>query len=195
MQDFVQEVFRVRGLLTLYAQIRDRDYVAVNSRIVDPCSAVDRRLAARVRLMRPVELPTDERMAGAMALLRLKELAEASFSLAPDSVIALADQCLAEELSESLARVRIRVVPGFDPPSGFEPEDRGTLSSLAASRYKMRGAWYCPDLLSAIYLQLYLLATRNTRMRFCEACHSPLPAKPKHKRFCNDSCRSAGRPK
>jgi hypothetical protein len=40
---------------------------------------------------------------------------------------------------------------------------------------------------------LFLLATKNTPMRFCEACQTPLPAKPRHKRYCNATCRSNAR--
>jgi predicted nucleic acid-binding Zn ribbon protein len=50
-------------------------------------------------------------------------------------------------------------------------------------------------LLSAIYLQFYLLVTDNKPMRHCEnpACGMPIPITRKDKRFCNASCRSNAR--
>ena len=53
----------------------------------------------------------------------------------------------------------------------------------------------CPDLLSAMYLQFYLLVTDKKPMGICANpnCRMPFPAVPKHKKFCRDGCRSTGR--
>jgi hypothetical protein len=53
----------------------------------------------------------------------------------------------------------------------------------------------CPDLLSAMYLQFYLLVTDKRPMRICAnpKCRMPFPAVPKHKKFCRSGCRSTGR--
>ena len=69
------------------------------------------------------------------------------------------------------------------------PEDQGRNPLFA------RRTMWCPDLLSAVYLQFYLMVTDNKLLRRCEnpACGLPFPAKPKHKRFCNASCRSNAR--
>jgi hypothetical protein len=69
------------------------------------------------------------------------------------------------------------------------PEDQGRNPLFA------RRTMWCPDLLSAVYLQFYLMVTDNKPLRRCEnpACGLPFPAKPKHKRFCNASCRSNAR--
>ena len=63
------------------------------------------------------------------------------------------------------------------------------------SDYRMTRSWYCPDLLSAMYLQFYLLITDFEPMRRCEnpACGMPFPATRKNKRFCNATCRSNAR--
>jgi hypothetical protein len=128
-----------------------------------------------------------------------------------DRVIALADHFLADQLSASLNDVRLRMLPGFQMPYGAdqEGEQRAQMKMwmdwrLAAltsryrrtapsSRYRLAFSWHSPDLISAIYLQLFLLATKNTPMRFCEVCQTPFPAKPKQKRFCNSTCRSNAR--
>jgi hypothetical protein len=89
------------------------------------------------------------------------------------------------------------MVPGFQIPHGASQEDqKARMMSLwndPSSHYRLGFSWHCPDLISAIYLQLFLLGKKNTPMRFCKACQTPLPAKPKHKLFCNPTCRSNGR--
>jgi len=63
------------------------------------------------------------------------------------------------------------------------------------SDYRIPRLWTCPDLLSAMYLQFYLLITDAEPMRRCQnpACGKPFPATRKNKRFCNDTCRSNAR--
>jgi hypothetical protein len=187
VSEFTREVFRFRDLLGLYAEIRRGDVTAVTKRGREPHSAVDRELAAYV-------LPPSEDVP---ASVRAAKALEARSSLSLSSVMTLADQFLADQLTESLAGVRLRTVPGFQIPHGISQEDQVSLmvSLMRAppSRYRLGFSWHCPDLISAIYLQLFLLANKNTPMRFCEACQTPLPAKPRHKRFCNSTCRSNAR--
>jgi hypothetical protein len=186
--EFTREVSRFRDLLRLYTEIRERNVTAVIQRSFEPHSAVDQELADYV-----LSCQTQDGLPPA----RLDRALEASFSLSLNPEMALADQFLADQLSASLAGVRLRMVPGFKIPHGASQEDqRALVMSLfnsPSSRYRLGFSWHCPDLISAIYLQLFLLATKNTAMRFCEACQTPLPAKPKHKRFCNPTCRSNGR--
>lgn len=61
-----------------------------------------------------------------------------------------------------------------------------------ADRYKPTQSWECPDLISAVYLQFYLMMTNNLAMRRCEnpACGMPIPVTRKNRRFCNRTCRS-----
>jgi hypothetical protein len=185
---FTREVFRFRDLLRLYAEIRDGKVRAVKQRSFEPLSAVDQELAAYV-----LSGLTQDGLPPA----RFDRALEASFSLSLYPEMALADRFLADQLSLSLACVRLRTVPGFKIPHGASQEDqRALMKSLfnsPSSQYRLGFSWHCPDLISAIYLQLFLLATKNTPMRFCKACQTPLPAKPKHKLFCNSSCRSYGR--
>jgi|tagenome__1003787_1003787.scaffolds.fasta_scaffold20877691_2 hypothetical protein len=53
----------------------------------------------------------------------------------------------------------------------------------------------CPDLLSAMYLQFYLLVTNHKPMRRCEnpACRLPFPVTRKDRYYCNATCRSNAR--
>ena len=56
-------------------------------------------------------------------------------------------------------------------------------------------SWYCPDLLSAIYLQFYLLVTKSKPIRFCKspACRQAFVPNSGKQIYCNDSCRSNAR--
>ena len=185
---FTREVLRFRDLLDLYSEIREWDFRAVTKRSREPHSAVDKELAAYV---------LSSRTQDGLPPARLDRALEAHFSLSLSSVLALADRFLADQLSTSLAAVRLRTIPGFKIPHGASQEDQRSLKeslwNTPATSYRLGFSWHCPDLISAIYLQLFLLATKNTPMRFCKACQTPFPAKPKHKRFCNDTCRSNGR--
>jgi hypothetical protein len=186
--EFTREVFRFRDLLRLYADIRGGNVMVVVQRIREPRSTVDQELAAYALPALSEDYPFRE---------RLDRFLVAIHSLSLNREMALADRFLADQLSKSLAGVRLRTVPGFQIPHGASEEvQRSLMLSLMmspSSRYRLSFSWHCPDLISAIYLQLFLLATKNTRMRFCEACQTPLPAKPKHKRFCNPTCRSNAR--
>ena len=53
-------------------------------------------------------------------------------------------------------------------------------------------SWYCPDLLTAMYLQLYLLIANRRAMRYCDFCGAPFPYRG-NKFYCNDTCRSRAR--
>jgi hypothetical protein len=186
--EFTREVFRFRDLLRLYAEIRGGDVTAVKQRIREPHSTVDQELAAYVLPALSEDYPLGE---------RLDRFIVAVYSLSLSREMALADRFLADQLSLRLAGVRLRAVPGFKVPHGASREDQRSLMmslmTAPSTSYRLGFSWHCPDLISAIYLQLFLLATKNTRMRFCEACQTPLPAKPKHKRFCNPTCRSNAR--
>jgi hypothetical protein len=200
VREFTREVFRFRDLLSLYVEIRDMDVTAVKQRCFEPRSAVDRELAAYVLPEVSEESPDWERIDRALTAF--------PSSLIIDRAIVLADHFLAGQLSSSLADVRLRMVPGFQMTYGTSQEDQrsqmkswmvwrraAALSRRTApsSRYRLGFSWHSPDLISAIYLQLFLLASRNTPLRTCKACQTPLPAKPKNKRFCNPTCRSNGR--
>ena len=89
---------------------------------------------------------------------------------------------LAEVTEEMLAAVRLGTE--FGSPNEFDPASP-----------RVGQAWRCPDLLSTIYLQFFLLLTANKSMRRCEnpACLILFPATRKGKRYCNDTCRSNAR--
>jgi hypothetical protein len=63
---------------------------------------------------------------------------------------------------------------------------------FAPSAYRPVQSWNCPDLLSAIYLQLYLWMTESLPMRRCvnPPCGTPFPLTRKDKQVCSRSCGS-----
>jgi hypothetical protein len=52
--------------------------------------------------------------------------------------------------------------------------------------------WYCPDLLTAMYLQLRLLIADRRPMRYCDFCGAPFPYRG-NKFYCKSTCRSRAR--
>jgi len=62
----------------------------------------------------------------------------------------------------------------------------------SGDRYAPTQAWRCPDLISAVHLQFYLLMTSSLGLRRCEnpACGMPIPVTRRNRRFCNPTCRS-----
>jgi hypothetical protein len=195
VSEFTREVFRFRDLLGLYSEIREMDATAVEQRSLGPRSAVDRQLAAFL-------LPGLPEVSEEYSIWeRIDRTLMALSGFPMNRTIVLADHFLADQLSASLVDVHPRMVPGFQKPQDASREDERSLmmswikwkDTAPFTGYRMGFSWHCPDLMSAIYLQLFLLATKNTPMRFCEACQTPLPAKPKHKRFCNATCRSNAR--
>lgn len=58
--------------------------------------------------------------------------------------------------------------------------------------YRPMQSWRCPDLISAIYLQFYLLITDSLPLRRCKnpACRMPFPVTRTNRMTCDSSCRS-----
>ena len=181
VEDFRSEVSRARAMLELYAEIRRLDVRALNSRIAQPRSAVDRQLASY--------FPDDPSYQQVMDRFDISLL-----SLAMRPVLGAADKVLAEMISESLAGVRPRAIRGYALPMAPDAE-RASHMRAAAKNYRMQQGWYYPDLRSAMYMQLYLLVTQNQPMRICDnpPCRMPFPATRKNRRFCCDTCRSNAR--
>jgi len=105
VREFTREAIRFRDLLHLYTEIRESDVTAVTQRSLEPHSAVDQELAAYVQPALEEEYPNKWE--------RHERVLEAFFSLSLNPVLALADRFLADQLSESLAGVRLRTVRDF----------------------------------------------------------------------------------
>jgi len=169
--DFRAEVLRARQLLSLYMNIREEDFEALQSKIY---STDEKRHLSSYWPHTPL---TDLEVF--FANFRDEHIALGW----PDVFTALL--ALTEEVKDRLADVRL----DFDIFHNWP----GTQSS--GSDYSIPRSWYCPDLLSAMYLQFYLLITDSEPVRRCQnpACGMPFPATRKNKRFCNATCRSNAR--
>jgi hypothetical protein len=181
VEDFRSEVSRARAMLELYAEIRRLDVRALNARIAQPRSAVDRQLASYF-----TDDPSYQQV--------MDRIDIGIGSLAIRSVLGAADKVLAEMISESVAGVRPRAIRGYALPMSSD-EERPSQMRAAHKNYRMQQGWFYPDLRSAMYMQFYLLVTQNKPMRSCEnpVCRMPFPATKSNRRFCCDSCRSNAR--
>jgi hypothetical protein len=183
VEDFRSEVSRARAMLELYAEIRRRDTLAIDARIAQPQSLVDKELASYF---------SDDRS----WRRRLDLLMAYAGGVAINVVLGVADKVLAEMLSQSVAHVRPRAIKGFEAPMRATTKEELRSYYLAANNnYRMQQGWHYPDLRSAIYMQFYMLVTQNRPMRLCEnpRCKMPFPATKRNRRFCCDTCRSNAR--
>lgn len=182
VEDFRAEVKRARDLLEFYTELQANDIEAIETRAANPKTAIDERL--REHLGR--------------AISGAARRAYESLSGRPGHEWALweAAVILADELTSATSGVRVRAEVS-DSIHGlvFHDEHGEERNFFFKSPYGLGASWHCPDLLSALYLQLYLLATRHKPMRRCEnpTCAMPFPATRKGRRFCNSTCRSNAR--
>ena len=178
VSDFRREVRCANQLLRLYAEVRSRDYHAIADRFLTPSSPhrpaqptiVDQYVAdwRSSQAYNGVRWMLDE------GITSLAREGEQLFGTARDIVL--------DSLFYMVREVRLSLtdlpIPGGQVANGTLP---------------VRRSMRCPDLLSATYLQFYLMVTGGRSMRNCDACGTPFPAKPKNKRHCNATCRSNAR--
>lgn len=87
--------------------------------------------------------------------------------------VVAAQAALGELTTELVSRVRLRI--GVQRGEGLVP------------------SWECPDLLSEVYLQFYLLVTEHKPLKHCTNCGQPFEATRPDRNFCSASCRSGHR--
>jgi len=188
LQEFRTEVRTAYQLMTLYRDIRARDAEAVINRFVDPPdlwphaspSLVDKHVSNNLEAASKKYQVTPEH-AGKKQRANVEETrgvnVEATYLHAGLDILI---RCVNRKLWD--------VRPWLEWNWWDVPSEAST--SIGLERW-----WICPDLLSAMYLQFYLLVTDKTPMRICANpnCRMPFPAKPTHRKFCKDGCRSTGR--
>jgi hypothetical protein len=189
--DFRTEAQRAHDFLNLYLVIRRRDAIVIRSMVrrlrrnLDEASALDQEFLEKFRASMHsllLDKPDDKRRSryrqefpinrddpgirGTRA--RLKDFVSMMTVLAAESA-------LGEIVTELVSGVRFR--------AGVQRWE-GLTQSV-----------YCPDLLSAVHLQFYLLVTKSKPIRICKnpPCRQPfVPYSDKHI-YCSDSCRSNAR--
>jgi hypothetical protein len=189
--DFRAEVLCAHQLLTLYIDIREENFAALQTTIYG--TDEDRHPSSFWPHTPPTDL--EKHFAHQRDLygrvrerVRLKnEIGDSNESVWSDVEhwdVFVALMALQEIVRDRLSDVRLDFLE-------YWAEDY----PLLGSDYRIPRSWACPDLLSAMYLQFYLLITDFERMRRCQnpACGLPFPATRKNKRFCNATCRSNAR--
>ena len=180
VDEFRKEVRSARQMLRLYADVRGRDYEAIAEWFLPETPQTPRAPAQSTMVEKYLDHWRNSEYDSVRWMLQQGMTTRRSES---EWLIGTAKSALLGAVAYSVRDIRL------------------TLTDLRAPGNQGRNPLYarrtmqCPDLLSALYLQFYLLVTDNKPMRHCEnpACGMSFPAKPKHKRFCNASCRSNAR--
>jgi hypothetical protein len=191
VHDFRREAQRAHNLLSLYIVIRGRDATEIRRMVrrlrrnLDKASALDREFLERFRANQHSLLLNDP---GDKRRSRYREVfpidggepgirgTKARLRAFVNMITFLAAESALGEIATSLVSdVRLRA--GVQRWEGLTP------------------SWYCTDLLSAVHLQFFLIATKSKPIRFCKnpPCSQPFtPDSSKHI-YCSDSCRSNAR--
>ena len=166
LKEFRMEVRFANQLLNLYADVRAQNLPAIRDRFTEPPDFP--RLAGQTPIDRYLESAWNSPLGG-----------KHEVALAQKGTYGRAVALLISSVSYAVQRVRLSLTDGDlleRPP---------TLSRILA----------CPDLLSAMYLQFYLLVTNHKPMHRCEnpACRLPFQVTRKGRKYCNATCRSNAR--
>ncbi|MGI8539012.1 MAG: hypothetical protein ACR2N0_04425 [Rubrobacteraceae bacterium] len=187
LEDFREHAERARGLLDLYSEIQRGDVQRILNRVEEPHTSIDTCLweqTGRNSEAWDFEKPLskDEK----------------------DEIISVAASVLADEVNESITGVNLVANPASQS-STAEYRARRLRARMAGEVFdeernippydplhRFKQGWSCPDLLSAIYFQFYLMITNNDPLRKCEnpRCNIPFPPTRKDNRFCSPSCKS-----
>ncbi len=181
IDDFIAHAAKFYGLVRLHAEIGSGNAEAIASRISRRASVLDERLASVYR--------ATESTQG-----RLLTSLEYEASYAKHPLLWIADQVMCDMLAEALDGVRIRPVSGFAIPWETTDEELADIRSASSRPYVPTNSFTCPDLLSALYLQLFLVISRRRPVRRCEGCGLPLPETARQNTRHHDAtCRSNAR--
>lgn len=166
VEDFQEEARYAHDLFKVYVNIRNGDAAAIRSKVKAPDPS---REAAESRLDREFREKYKANQRKWLLFAGRNAPREAQ-----DEMVLFTAQCALGDIATALvSRVRLR--------AGIQ---RGGFLSPS---------WECHDLLSALYLQFYLMATRHKPIRYCEYCGQPFEATRKDKSVCGPSCRSGRR--
>jgi hypothetical protein len=171
LKEFRTQVRFANQLLNLYADVRTQNLPAIRGMFTAP---PDPRFAQQTPIDRYLENAWNSPLGGKHEVA----LAQKGIQSLPE-YYGRAVNLLKSSVSYAVRSVRLSLTDGDlieRPP---------TLSRILT----------CPDLLSAMYLQFYLLVTNHKPMRRCEnpACRLPFLLTRKDRYYCNASCRSNAR--
>lgn len=195
LEDFIACVERARAALELHSELQKGDVHKVLSRVRDPQTHIDDLLQEQVT-----------RYFAKLSTTSGAALQESLSQSERDELLLTAAGVLADEINEHISEVKLVAEPS-DQRATVEHYTRRLHTRIwnKAERgevpdefphdplHRFKKGWRCPDLLSAIYFQFYLMVTENNPLRRCEnpRCNIPFEASRKDKRFCNPSCKSS----
>jgi len=187
---FRAEVLCAHQLLTLYMNIREENFSALEARMYSTNSP---RHPSSLWLHTP-STDLENHFAGLRDGVRFVR----EQWLLPDGLFdpeeAVGSRVKRGEISVALGALQ-HVVEKRISNVGLSFDASYIRSQPLGSDYRIPRSYDCPDLLSALYLQFYLLVTDFQPVRRCEnpACNLPFVLTRKNKRFCNDTCCSNAR--
>lgn len=179
LREFRTEVRCANQLLNLHADIRARNLKSLRRLFTTAPAAPDQSDTTIIdryleeRWGRPL---------GGKVISRAVERGTLS-SIPPERYYGPAVSLLASAMTYMMRNISLSLTDNVWPPSP------------PGSPLILKRTWICPDLLSAMYLQFYLLIVANKPLRRCEspACRQPFVMTRKDKRFCDQTCRSNAR--
>lgn len=187
LEDFAEHARSVRGLLDLYSEVQRGDVQKILQRIESPDSSVDTRLR-------------EHSVRGLEGSARRGDLSKNE----ENEIMLMAVGVLIDEVNEKISGVRLVA----------EPNDQRATTDYGARRirarvtgepldeennvvpydplHRFKQGWTCPDLLTAIYFQYYMMITNNTPLRRCEnpRCNMPFSPSRKDNKLCCPSCKA-----
>jgi hypothetical protein len=168
VEDFRDEVMQARSAMLLYRDLRRAD---------------ERELHERLIAMR--EIPSSQ-------LSKIDHILVDSY--AGPKKLNWPLRLVARGLLDSFIERKLSSV-GLSLWNMAEATDMDDEGTDRTDEYIPVQSWRCPDLLSMLYLQFYLVMVNAVPLRICEhpRCRTPFPANRKDKRFCTDTCRSGAR--
>lgn len=180
VEDFLTEVRCANQLLNLYADIKAPHLDNITKTFTTPPSS--QAYSRRTVIDRLQEAYWNSRGGRGFA----KQLAQGEDPLGPRYWLGAAQEVLQEAIFYLMKDVRLEAMdlywPIDDDTEEEDPDFRGFYRFVT-----------CPDLLSAVYLQFYLMVTGNKPMRRCKVCGQPFPLTKSNKYVCNATCRSNAR--
>lgn len=163
VEEFREEARYAHDLLSVYLEIRAENAAAIRSRMKAPESRLDQEFGRDFKNHWRKLHPGPDTGREFPGGVTYQELYESMY-------LAAAWVALGEIITALVSGVRLR--------AGVE---RG---------WGVTASYQCPDLPTALYLQLFLLITKSKPIRYCEYCGQPFEITRANKQVCDASCRS-----
>lgn len=177
LRSFRSEARRAHDLLVLYRAVKERDTATIRKLLSDIVLEDQPDNTVIEVGLTVFEEDVKEKLMGVSPSFAI----HVPKSIGPGRLLSEEPE-LAKRLSGIENPSKVRILKDEPHPATVKP-------------YVPSPSWQCDDLLSALYLQLYLMAIGHTSMRECEGCAQPFFLTRPDKRHCNATCRQRARQK